>query len=67
MNIQNLSVSSVLLLHSSVRQALETDDNLPEEQSKIHEVREESDWKIWSDQLEAELDKKNAIYQKIKW
>ncbi len=66
MDIENLSTSSLLLLHSPVRQALETDDNLPDGQ-KIHEAREEPDWRRWSDRIEAELDKRNAKYEKIEW
>ena len=35
------------MLHAAVRQALETDDNLPKGEDKIHEVRELPDWKRW--------------------
>ena len=67
MNIEGLSTSSLLMLHSVVRQALVTDDDLPEGATKIHEVREYPDWKQWSDRIENVLDNRRVKYERIKW
>jgi hypothetical protein len=66
MYIPDFSKSSLILLHSAVRQALVTDDNLPEGE-KMYGVREWPDWKEWSDGIEAKLDEKGVNYSKIDW
>jgi len=67
MNIPELTTNSLLMLHSAVRQALETDDNLPEGTEKIHEVRKSPDWREWSNLIEDELDNRSIRYEKISW
>lgn len=65
--IPGYSTNGLLMMHQGIRNALETDDNLPTKQEKIYCVREFSDWRTWGDAIEAELDSRNVKYRRIVW
>lgn len=65
MDIQHLSTHGLLMLYQAVRLALDEDDrNLDD---RLFQVRENSDWRIWSDQIADELDHRGATYTRILW
>jgi hypothetical protein len=68
MDLSKLSTPGLLKMHGAVREALEMDDTLdliglP----KMYGVRELPDWRVWSDALEAELDRRGIKFAKIDW
>ncbi len=65
-NVTNLSLNGLLLLHNAVREALLLDDNTCKG-PKPYMVRQTPDWRQWSDALEKELDRRNARFEKIHW
>jgi len=67
MDVENLTSGSLLMLHDAVLKALEIDDNLPQEDSKIYEVRASRDWKKWSDRLASEMDRRGVVYNNVPW
>ena len=67
MDVLNLTLNTLLMFHSDIKQALIIDDNLADEKVKIYEVRENPDLRILADSLEQELDKRGYAYPKINW
>lgn len=68
MDFAKLSDAGLLKLHGAVREALEVDDQLHlAGLSKVYGVREFSDWRDWSNAIEAELDRRSVKYQRVAW
>ncbi len=67
MQVPNFTNNSLLMFHSDIKQALFIDDNLPDEKTKIYEVRNNPDFRMFADKLETELDKRQIVYPKINW
>ena len=68
MNISGMTDAGILKMYAAVREALEQDDQLVLSGLKpVYGVRGFSDWKDWSDLLEAELDKRGVKYTKVGW
>jgi hypothetical protein len=65
MDIQQLSTHGLLMLYQAVKLALDEDDGSPED--RPFQVRENSDWRRWSDQIASELDHRGAHYTRIAW
>jgi hypothetical protein len=65
MDLQRLSTYGLLMLYQGVRLALEQDDNTPE--NPLFQVRDNADWRTWSDALAAELDHRGTAFEHIKW
>jgi hypothetical protein len=66
MDIPALSNDSLIDLHAAIRAALAKDDATTDG-PKPFGVREHSDWRIWANELETELDKRRIAYAAIPW
>ncbi|WP_343585423.1 hypothetical protein [Herbaspirillum sp.] len=66
-NVKGMSDISLKAIQKSVIDCLERDDQLPEGQEKAYGVREFSYWRDMSNEIEAELDRRGIIYNKICW
>ena len=65
MDIQQLSTYGLLMLYQAVKLALDEDDGNPDD--RLFQVRENRDWREWSDQIARELDQRGANYSRIIW
>ena len=65
MDIQQLSTYGLLMLYQAVKLALDEDDGSPDD--RLFQVRENSDWRRWSDEIASELDHRGANYTRIAW
>jgi hypothetical protein len=64
MDIHQLSTHGLLMLYQAVRLALDEDDGTDE---RPFQVRENSDWRRWSDEIASELDHRGANFKRIDW
>ena len=64
MDIRQLSTHGLLMLYQAVRLALDEDDGTDE---RPFQVRENSDWRRWSDEIASELDHRGANFKRIDW
>lgn len=67
MNIPEFSTNGLRALHQAILDALVKDDNTPSGEEKPYGAREFPDWRKMSDELEAELSKRNVAFQRIPW
>lgn len=67
MNIPGFSTNGLLMMHSGILNALEIDDATAAGSEKPYGVREFADWRSHCEKIEAELDKRQVQYVKIKW
>ena len=65
MDIHQLSTYGLLMLYQAVKLALDEDDGNPDD--RLFQVRENRDWRNWSDQIASELDQRGAKYSRIMW
>ena len=65
MDIHHLSTHGLLMLYQAVKLALDEDDGNPED--RPFQVRENSDWRKWSDEIATELDQRGMNYTRIAW
>jgi hypothetical protein len=65
MKAANLNDSALIFLYDVVENALSDDDQ--KRHPKSYGVRENPDWRTWSDELAAEMDRRKIKYAKIKW
>lgn len=65
MDIQQLSTHGLLMLYQAVKLALDEDDGNPDD--RLFQVRENRDWREWSDQIASELDQRGTNYSRIVW
>ena len=65
MDIQHLSTHGLLMLYQAVKLALDEDDSNPAD--RLFQVRENSDWRRWSDEIASELDHRGANFSRINW
>ena len=64
-DLQQLSTYGLLMLYQAVKLALDEDDGNPKD--RLFQVRENSDWRRWSDEIASELDHRGAKYSRIVW
>jgi hypothetical protein len=65
MDLQHLSTHGLLMLYQAVKLALDEDDGNP--QDRHFQVRENADWRDWSDQIASELDHRGTNFSRIVW
>jgi len=65
MDIHHLSTHGLLMLYQAVKLALDEDDGNPED--RPFQVRENSDWRKWSDEIASELDHRGTNFTRIDW
>ena len=65
MDIQQLSTHGLLMLYQAVKLALDEDDGNPGD--RLFQVRENADWRTWSDEIASELDHRGTNYARIVW
>lgn len=66
-DVSGFSDSGLQKLQLAALHAFQSDEGRPAGQPKVYGVREFSDWRLWSDALERELDKRGIGYEKIRW
>jgi hypothetical protein len=64
--LQGFTTDALLMQYDSIEKALDEDDQA-KGGKKMYEVREYGGWRGWADDIEAELDRRQANYHKIKW
>ena len=67
MNIPGFSTNGLLMMHSSILQAIAVDDNLPEGKEKPYGVREYPVWRQHADAIETELRNRHVKFQPVQW
>ena len=65
MDIQQLSTHGLLMLYQAVKLALDEDDGSGED--RPFQVRENSDWRRWTDEIASELDHRGTNFKRIDW
>jgi hypothetical protein len=65
MDIQHLSTHGLLMFYQAVKLALDEDDGNPED--RPFQVRENADWRKWSDEIASELDHRSVNFTRIDW
>ena len=65
MNLSTLTTASLLMLYQSVKIALEQDDHMPERRQ--FEIRENPEWRHWSDQIADVLTSRSVEFARIEW
>lgn len=65
MDLQHLSTHGLLMLYQAVKLALDEDDEHPHD--RLFQVRENADWREWSDRIANELDYRGASFSRIVW
>lgn len=67
MHIPTLTDDSLKDLHTAIKEALKKDDDTAEGLDKPYGVRQHGDWRRDADAYEAELDRRELLYDKIIW
>jgi PST family polysaccharide transporter len=65
MELQQLSTYGLLMLYHSMKLGLRYDDRFYE--GPRFEIRENPDWKAWSEEIAAELEDRGAQFERIPW
>jgi hypothetical protein len=65
MNLESLTNAGLILLYQSTRLALEQDDASPDKRQ--FEVRENPEWRRWSDEIAMELSGRGVDFKHIEW
>jgi len=65
LNTSTLTTPSLIMLYQSVRIALEQDDRMPDHRQ--FEIRENPEWRSWSDQIAGELTSRGVSFDAISW
>ena len=66
-DITKMSENGLVAMQRAIRDRLLEEDELPEGHEKIYGLRQFNDWKIQADEIEAELDRRGATYDKVPW
>jgi hypothetical protein len=66
-DITKMSDNGLRAMQRAIRDRLLEEDELPEGQEKVYGLRQFNDWKIQADEIESELDRRGACYDKIPW
>ena len=66
-NIEGMSDNGLKSMQKSIYDCLHKDDQAPPGAEKAYGVREFSDWRKMSDDIEAELDRRGIKYNKVPW
>ncbi|MCP1271778.1 hypothetical protein [Acetobacter cerevisiae] len=66
-DITKMSTNGLKAMQKAIFDRLSEEDNFPPGQIKTYGVREFPDWKEQSDEIEAELDRRQEHYSKIPW
>ena len=65
LNIATITTPGLIMLYQSVRIALEQDDQMPERRQ--FEIRENPEWRRWSDEIAGELGLRGVAFDSIAW
>jgi hypothetical protein len=65
LNTSTITTPSLIMLYQSIRIALEQDDMMPERRQ--FEIRENPEWRRWSEQLADELSSRGVEFDSISW
>ena len=64
--VQGFTTDALLAQYDMIEKTLDEDDQT-RSGPKLYEVRGYGGWRGWADDIEAELDRRKASYEKIKW
>lgn len=65
LNISTITTPGLIMLYQSIRIALEQDDQMPERRQ--FEIRENPEWRRWSDEIAGELTLRGVAFDSIAW
>lgn len=65
LNIATITTPGLIMLYQSIRIALEQDDQMPERRQ--FEIRENPEWRRWSDEIAGELSLRGVAFDSIAW
>jgi hypothetical protein len=65
LNIATITTPGLIMLYQSIRIALEQDDQMPERRQ--FEIRENPEWRRWSDEIAGELRLRGVEFDSIVW
>jgi hypothetical protein len=65
LNTSTITTPGLIMLYQSIRIALEQDDKMPERRQ--FEIRENPEWRAWSEQLAGELSSRGVRVDSIAW
>jgi hypothetical protein len=65
LNTSTITTPGLIMLYQSIRIALEQDDKMPERRQ--FEIRENPEWRQWSEQLASELSSRGVEFDSISW
>jgi hypothetical protein len=65
LNTSSITTPSLIMLYQSIRIALEQDDQMPERRQ--FEIRENPEWRRWSEHLAGELSSRGVQVDSISW
>ncbi len=65
LNTSTITTPGLIMLYQSIRIALEQDDQMPERRQ--FEIRENPEWRRWSEQLASELSSRGVHFDSISW
>lgn len=63
----SFSTGGLLMMHKALRDAFDKDEQTPADEEKRYGVRLFSDWKQWSDAMEAELAVRTEPFVPVPW
>ena len=67
MNIKKLSTNGIKAMHQAAYDRLLEEDQLPLDAPRSYGVREHADWRLWVDELEAELTARREAFTPVPW
>jgi hypothetical protein len=67
MNISDLSVNALQMMHRAIWLALHVDDSTAPGEPKPHGVRAHADFRQLNDEIESELDKRGVEFSPLDW
>ncbi len=67
MYIPGLTTLSLLKMHETIRDCLVADDTLPRNAKRLFEIRENEDWKNWTELIEVELARRKVAFSRLNW
>jgi len=65
LNISKITTSGLIMLYQSIKIALEQDDQMPERRQ--FEIRENPEWRRWSEEIADELTTRGVEFDSITW
>ncbi len=66
-DITKMSMNGLKGMHRAIHDRLVEEDNQPQGQEKIYDVRGQTDWREQADEMEAELTRRGIPFTPVPW